>query len=111
MKTKLTPKQDVFIREYSMGFNATKAAIKAGYSPHTARQQGSRLLTNVYIQQRLESLGLVGLYTLEDVAKNGKVEIARVYAAKTLVEMAYGKPKNSNTANSSPKINLIMNKI
>ena len=49
MKAKLTSKQDVFVREYSKDSNATKAAIKAGYSPHTARQQGSRLLTNVDI--------------------------------------------------------------
>jgi len=35
---------------------ATLAAIKAGYSPQTARQQASRLLTNVDIQRRLAGL-------------------------------------------------------
>lgn len=47
---KLSPKQSAFVEAYLCnGFNATKAAISAGYSEKTARQQGSRLLTNVDI--------------------------------------------------------------
>jgi phage terminase small subunit len=37
---------DAFIRN---GRNATQAAIAAGYSPRTARQQGARLLTDVSV--------------------------------------------------------------
>jgi len=33
---KLTPKQAVFVQEYLVDFNATRAAIKAGYSKKTA---------------------------------------------------------------------------
>jgi hypothetical protein len=43
----LTPKQRAFIREYVIDKNCTQAAIRAGYSAATAKQQGSRLLTNV----------------------------------------------------------------
>ncbi len=34
---KLTPKQQCFIEEYLIDLNATAAAIRAGYSPRTAR--------------------------------------------------------------------------
>ncbi|MCP2134587.1 hypothetical protein J2S28_001639 [Rhizobium sp. SLBN-94] len=45
----LTPKQEAFVREYLIDLNATQAAIRAGYSEATAKEQGSRLLTNVHI--------------------------------------------------------------
>lgn len=45
----LTPKQQRFVAEYLIDLNATQAAIRAGYSVRTAKQQGSRLLTNVDI--------------------------------------------------------------
>lgn len=43
----LSLKQQAFAREYTVDRNATQAAIRAGYSPATAKQQGARLLTNV----------------------------------------------------------------
>ena len=46
---KLTAKQQAFVREYIVDNNATQAAIRAGYSEHTAKEQGSRLLTKVHI--------------------------------------------------------------
>ena len=45
----LTPKQRLFVEEFLVDLNATKAAARAGYSPKTARSQGQRLLTNVDI--------------------------------------------------------------
>ena len=46
----LTGKQRAFVAEYlSNGFNATKAAIKAGYSKASAHTEGSRLLRNVKV--------------------------------------------------------------
>jgi phage terminase small subunit len=42
----LTPKQQRFVEEYLIDLNATQAAIRAGYSSRTAKQQGQRLLTN-----------------------------------------------------------------
>jgi phage terminase small subunit len=41
----LTPKQEAFVVEYLRDLNATQAAIRAGYSRRTAKQQGARLLT------------------------------------------------------------------
>lgn len=48
---KLTDKQRKFCTEYLFDLNATQAAIRAGYSKKTAKEQGHRLLTNVHIQQ------------------------------------------------------------
>lgn len=42
----MTAKQHTFVHEYLKDQNCTKAAIRAGYSESTARQQGSRLLTD-----------------------------------------------------------------
>jgi phage terminase small subunit len=45
----LNPKRAAFVREYLIDLNATQAAIRAGYSPKTARAQGCRLLTDADI--------------------------------------------------------------
>ena len=46
----LNPRQVRFIEEYTVDFNATQAAIRAGYSEKTARQIASKLLTDIDIQ-------------------------------------------------------------
>jgi phage terminase small subunit len=42
-----------FVAEYLFDLNATQAAIRAGYSAKTAKQQGSRLLTKADIAAAL----------------------------------------------------------
>ena len=49
----MTDKQKRFVEEYLIDLNATQAAIRAGYSPKTANEQGNRLLTNVSVQTEL----------------------------------------------------------
>ena len=51
---KLTDKEKLFIIEYLVDFNATQAAIAAGYSKKTARQAATRLLSFVYIQDAIK---------------------------------------------------------
>lgn len=46
----LTPKQRRFAEEYCVDFNATQAAIKAGYAENSAYSTGHRLLKNDEIQ-------------------------------------------------------------
>lgn len=53
--TKLTDKQLLFAIEYIKTANATHAALKAGYSENSARQQGSRLLSNANVSQYIQS--------------------------------------------------------
>lgn len=56
----MNARQKKFCDEYLIDLNATQAAIRAGYSEHTARSLGQRLLTNVdvsaYIQQQLDAI-------------------------------------------------------
>ena len=49
-KRKLTYKEQAFCIEYvKNGYNATQAAIKAGYSERTARQIGTENLSKPHI--------------------------------------------------------------
>lgn len=62
-KGQLTDKQAAFVTAYyETGYNATKAAIKAGYSPHTAQEIGSENLSKPMIraalEERAKTLGL-----------------------------------------------------
>jgi len=52
----LTAKQKRFAEEYLIDLNATQAAIRAGYSPKTANEQGARLLANVSVQTYIAEL-------------------------------------------------------
>jgi phage terminase small subunit len=61
----LTPKQQRFVSEYLIDLNATQAAIRAGYSPKTANQQGSRLLVNVGVAEAIRSGATRQLHTAE----------------------------------------------
>lgn len=51
----LSKKRQVFVEAYLQCWNATEAAKRAGYSEHTARAQGSRLLTDVYIAEEIKA--------------------------------------------------------
>ena len=57
---KLTPKQQKFCDEYLVDCNATQAAIRAGYSPKSARQAGTMNMSNpsvrAYIDAQLAAL-------------------------------------------------------
>ena len=69
--TNLTDKQLLFATEYIKTANATQAALKAGYSENSARQQGSRLLSNAnvgqYIQQHMEQKNNNTIATADEV--------------------------------------------
>jgi phage terminase small subunit len=53
---KLTDKQEMFCREYVIDWNATRAAIAAGYSEDTAKQTGYENLTKPYIKEYIEEI-------------------------------------------------------
>jgi len=52
---KLTPKQAAFIEEHAIDLNATQAAIRAGYSAKTAKEQATRLLSNVHVAAAIKA--------------------------------------------------------
>ena len=50
----LTDRQERFCEEYLLDLNATQAAIRAGYSPESARVTACRMLTNANIQAEIQ---------------------------------------------------------
>lgn len=56
----MNAKQRKFADEYLIDCNATQAAIRAGYSPKTAKVTGAKMLTNAnlkaYIDEQLERI-------------------------------------------------------
>ena len=51
---KLTIKQELFVKEYLVDFNATQAAIRAGYSEDSARQIGADNMSKAYIKEAIQ---------------------------------------------------------
>lgn len=56
LKSRLNIKQQKFVEEYVITGNATKAAIKAGYSEKTAATNSTKLLNNTKIAEYIEGL-------------------------------------------------------
>lgn len=50
----LNDRQKLFVEEYLLDFNATQAAIRAGYSKETANEQGARLLANASVAAAID---------------------------------------------------------
>jgi phage terminase small subunit len=48
-------KQERFAQEYMIDLNATQAAIRAGYSEHTAYSQGQRLLKHAEVKAAIQA--------------------------------------------------------
>ena len=71
MKSELSDKQEAFCREYLIDFNATQAAIRAGYAEKSANMQGCRLLTNDNVSARISELS-------KNVIDNNEVTIERI---------------------------------
>lgn len=83
----LTAKQQRFVAEYLIDLNATQAAIRAGYSPKTAEQQGSRMLGNVKVakevaaakNKRSERTEIDADWVLKRLARDATADLADLY--------------------------------
>jgi len=82
----LPPRQEQFCLEYARTGNASNAATLAGYSPASARSQGSYLLTNPDILARVRELQ-AEWHTQQVAAIRDHV----APAIQTLAEIAAGK--------------------
>jgi len=75
-----TDKQRRFVEEYCVDFNATQAAIRAGYSEKTAHVAGSRNMSDpeiaAAVQERLDELAMSAAEATKRTA-----DIARLNAA------------------------------
>jgi len=79
-KHELTSRQERFVAEYLIDLNATRAAIRAGYSAHTADVQGPRLLGNVRVATAIAS---------EQAKRSARVEITQDQVLKELALVAF----------------------
>jgi len=66
----LQEKQKLFCIEYLKDFNATQAAIRAGYSKKTANEQGAHLLANISIQKEISA-------QVEDILAKAKIPLKK----------------------------------
>lgn len=90
--SRVADRRRLFVEAYcANGGNATQAAITAGFSPRTAKQQGSRLLTHVDVstevnRRRAESLAkaqeltnLTAAEVLSSLARDIRFDPAKLY--------------------------------
>jgi phage terminase small subunit len=88
-------KQEAFAKEYVIDYNATQAAIRAGYSEKTAYSQGNRLLKKVEVQamiKKLEAEASKRTQVSKDMVIRELARVAFVDARKLFDEN--GKPKD-----------------
>lgn len=55
-RPKLTEKEELFCQYYLVKLNSTEAAIKAGFSPRTAKEKGYQLRHKPHIEARISEL-------------------------------------------------------
>lgn len=73
----LNPKQEAFVREYLIDFNATEAAKRAGYSAKTAYSTGHELLKKPEIFNRVRE---------EQLKLQERTEVTQDYVVSTIVD-------------------------
>lgn len=111
----MTPKQAAFVSEYMIDHNGTQAAIRAGYSKRTARQQAVELLASGEVQQAIKVAETAAqqrnaitiddlLSELEDARQLAKLEgqaSAMVSATMAKAKMlGFDKPQPAQTSNA-----------
>ena len=77
-RTRVNDKQREFCRQYLVDFNATQAAIRAGYAMPSARQQANRLLTNDDIQHEIARLAKASAQRVDVSVERAIQEAARL---------------------------------
>ncbi len=78
MKTTCNDRQTRFVQEYAIDFNASRAALAAGYAPVSAPMQGCRLLKNAkvkaalaeYLIEQAQNAGLSTDWVLQKLKEN-----------------------------------------
>lgn len=83
-RQKLTPKQALFVQEYLVDLNATRAAIRAGYSKKTACRIGGELLTKTCVAESIQK-------AQEERSK--RVELSQDKVLEELARIAFSDPR------------------
>lgn len=90
----LTPKQKLFINEYLIDFNATQAAIRAGYSEKTAEVIGFENLRKPKITEEIEK-------RIKDREK--RTEITQDRVLNEIAKLAFFDPRKLFHSDGRPK--------
>lgn len=122
-KNNLTPRQERFVAEYFLDMNATKAALRAGYSQATAREIASENLQKPAIKAAIEkglkktvdNLGITKEYIINSLVEviemnkdNPKGHTNLISAAATLNKMlGYNEVKRVDITTGGERINWI----
>ena len=80
----LNDRQSRFVAEYLVDLNATQAAIRAGYSPASARTQAADLLTNPNIAAAIAEA---------QAARSRRTEVTADRVVLELARVAFGDPR------------------
>lgn len=94
MDINLTDKQKRFCEEYLVDFNATQAAIRAGYSKKTAKEVGCQNLTKLNIQNYISE---------RKDAMTAKTEITVERVLAEYAKLAFFDPRKLFRDDGSPK--------
>ena len=81
----LRGKQKLFIQEYLVDLNATKAAVRAGYSKRSARQIGSEILAKPHVKAAIDAALL---------ERSKRTQIAADRVISELAAIAFANPAN-----------------
>jgi phage terminase small subunit len=90
-RDKLTPKQQRFVEEYLIDFNATQAAIRAGYSEVSAAEMGCENLMIPKISQAINE-AKADLSRRAEISQEWVIQNLKRVASRCMqVEPVYGK--------------------
>lgn len=84
MDETLRPKQARFVAEYLIDLNATQAALRAGYSPRTARSIGYEHLTKPHISEAIHRAM---------ARRSRRTEISAERVLQEIARLAYADPR------------------
>lgn len=85
MRDKLTPKQELFCREYIVDMNASRAALAAGYGESSAHSTGWENLQKPEIAQRLNEL---------QAERAKRLQVDQDKVIRELCRVAFGNPRD-----------------
>lgn len=108
----LTPKQEMFCREYLIDLNATRAAERAGFSGKTANEKGSQLLAMPHVSLRIQGLmneranevKVTASDVLRELILIAKVDLAQAYNPNGTLKSIHEIPEETRRAISAIKV-------
>ena len=114
MAKELTPKQQMFCKEYLIDLNATQAAIRAGYSAKTAEWIGPQLLGKSHVaaeiqdkmDKRAAKIEITADKVLQEIAKMAFANVQDLYDEHGILKPISELPRDVAAAVQSVKVNL-----